>query len=72
MLLSNKLIYGDRLKCGSREVAEKCLVLPERANWDEQHAGCPQQDCWLDKLLDEKFVLTYSSRSESTAKCVFL
>ncbi|KAJ2918121.1 hypothetical protein MD484_g2295, partial [Candolleomyces efflorescens] len=28
MLLSNKLIYSDRLKCGSEEVAKRRLILP--------------------------------------------
>lgn len=56
MLLSNKLIYGDRLKCGSREVAEKMLVRPERAHWDEAHSMCVHQNCWLDKIVDERCV----------------
>ncbi|KAG6911010.1 hypothetical protein DXG01_005425 [Tephrocybe rancida] len=31
MLLSNKLIYGDRLRCGSKFVARQSLTLPNRA-----------------------------------------
>ncbi|KAG9309429.1 hypothetical protein JVU11DRAFT_10681 [Chiua virens] len=39
MLLSNKLIYGDRLCCGSEAVAKRSLVLPDNrfinTPWDE-------------------------------------
>jgi DNA replication ATP-dependent helicase Dna2 len=31
MTLSNRLIYGDRLKCGSEEVARRKLILPNES-----------------------------------------
>ncbi|KAF9222302.1 Dna2-domain-containing protein [Gyrodon lividus] len=57
MLLSNKLIYGDRLRCGSEAVAKRTLVLPDRSFVDELRGvgGCLCDDgkCWLARLLDE-------------------
>ena len=57
MLLSNKLIYGDRLRCGSPEVAKRGLVLPDKdAALAVLHDSltCPRDPCWLAQLLDEK------------------
>ncbi|KAH9949710.1 Dna2-domain-containing protein [Amylocystis lapponica] len=58
MLLSNKLIYSDRLRCGSEEVANRSLVLPEGSFLRGLHVSakmrCQQEDCWLAKLLDER------------------
>ena len=57
MLLSNRLIYSDRLKCGSKEVAEKALVLPQRDKWEKYHisnSSCVVGDCWMACLLDER------------------
>ena len=42
MTLSNKLIYDDRLKCGSEDVAKRTLVLP--------NAPTNGEDSWLDAL----------------------
>ncbi|KIK93881.1 hypothetical protein PAXRUDRAFT_33817 [Paxillus rubicundulus Ve08.2h10] len=57
MLLSNKLIYGDRLRCGSEAVAKRSLVLPDRSFIDGLRGvgGCLCDDgrCWLARLLDE-------------------
>ena len=58
MLLSNKLIYGDRLRCGSQAVAKRSLVLPDRTFIDTLRGvgGCLCDDgkCWLAQLLDER------------------
>ncbi|KXN86785.1 DNA replication ATP-dependent helicase/nuclease DNA2 [Leucoagaricus sp. SymC.cos] len=70
MMLSNRLIYGERLRCGSESVRTRKLTIPR---WDAvkglcQRAGClkagQQQKqeqlpdghgkCWLRELLDEK------------------
>ncbi|TFK68090.1 Dna2-domain-containing protein [Pluteus cervinus] len=54
MLLSNKLIYGDRLQCGSEAVAKRSLVVPNRAFLASIHGGkltCHQNGCWIAKLL---------------------
>lgn len=60
MLLSNKLIYADRLRCGSESVAKRSLVLPDRTFIDTlRGAGgclCDDDHCWLTRLLDEKSV----------------
>ena len=57
MLLSNKLIYGDRLRCGSAEVAKQSLQLPSRSFMDKLHPDgvpCSTQLCWLETLMAEK------------------
>ncbi|KAG6382086.1 Dna2-domain-containing protein [Boletus reticuloceps] len=57
MLLSNKLIYSDRLRCGSESVAKQSLVLPDKTFIDTLcgAGGCLCSDgkCWLAQLLDE-------------------
>lgn len=57
MLLSNKLIYGDRLKCGSKQVAQQSLVLPDCKYLQSLHAGqrpCVSGGCWMEKLMAER------------------
>ena len=58
MLLSNKLIYSDRLRCGSEEVARRGLKLPDPAFLAKMHESstCPAEGCWIERLLDEKYV----------------
>ncbi|KAF8876665.1 DNA replication factor Dna2-domain-containing protein [Infundibulicybe gibba] len=53
MLLSNKLIYSDRLRCGSELVAQQSLVLPNTAFLKKIHsgAGCQPEHCWLERLM---------------------
>ncbi|RPD65180.1 Dna2-domain-containing protein [Lentinus tigrinus ALCF2SS1-7] len=55
MLLSNKLIYSDRLQCGSDAVAARSLKLPNETFLTSLHARsqCRKLDCWLSKLMDE-------------------
>jgi len=58
MQLSNKLIYGDRLRCGSEEVAKRTLVLPNKFMTDKLDPGmclC-EESCWLRYLLSERSV----------------
>lgn len=45
MALSNKLIYSGRLKCGSEQVRDQKLTLPQAGD------ACR---CSLSKLLDER------------------
>jgi DNA replication ATP-dependent helicase Dna2 len=60
MLLSNRLIYGDRLRCGNEEVARRTLVLPDGGKYlctlhvDKPVCG---KDCWMYQLLSERCVL---------------
>lgn len=57
MLLSNRLIYGDRLKCGSDAVANQTLKLPDTGFVNSLHAGkekCHSSGCWLRSLMSEK------------------
>ncbi|CAL1710756.1 unnamed protein product [Somion occarium] len=56
MLLSNKLIYSDRLRCGSQEVAKQSLRIPNRGYLRKLHLGssCDSNDCWLNRVLDER------------------
>ncbi|KIY67509.1 Dna2-domain-containing protein [Cylindrobasidium torrendii FP15055 ss-10] len=56
MHLSNRLIYSDRLKCGSEEVARKALHLPSHAFLDSLHGdkiACHSKGCWLRHLMSE-------------------
>lgn len=60
MLLSNRLIYNDRLECGSEEVARRCLKLSGREFLDRLHVGvdmklCVRQKCWLESVVDERY-----------------
>jgi DNA replication ATP-dependent helicase Dna2 len=60
MMLSNKLIYNDRLRCGSTAVAEGALVLPRPnalRSWCKD--TCQIKPCWIKKLLDEKYCTIY-------------
>ncbi|CAG8593896.1 4276_t:CDS:10 [Paraglomus brasilianum] len=57
MLLSNQLIYDNKLRCGSPEVAERCLTVPYIKKIDEFHVAdnepflCDGQKCWLRQLV---------------------
>lgn len=54
MLLSNKLIYGNRLQCGNDTVANQFLNIPNRTPLIGLHGGklaCHQNGCWISKLL---------------------
>ncbi|KAF8184796.1 Dna2-domain-containing protein [Pholiota molesta] len=57
MLLSNRLIYDDRLRCGNEAVARASLALGDRGFLGRLHpaagACVPQEACWLEKLVDE-------------------
>lgn len=59
MLLSNKLIYGGRLQCGSEAVAKQSLVIPNRRHVEAVHArtgsSCETSTCWLEHILDPKY-----------------
>ena len=66
MLLSNTLIYSGRLKCGTPEVASRCLKVPNISGLKRHHKdpllqpssqqslclGSSQGRCWLRDLLD--------------------
>ncbi|THU76580.1 Dna2-domain-containing protein [Dendrothele bispora CBS 962.96] len=61
MLLSNTLIYSDRLRCGNTTVAEQSLVLKDRQFLDElvcRGSACELSDeceeCWLKRLMSER------------------
>ncbi|KAF8273386.1 AAA domain-containing protein [Lactarius quietus] len=41
MLLSNKLIYGDRLSCGNQKVANQCLIIPDNSFIQRLHELVP-------------------------------
>ncbi|KIL65109.1 hypothetical protein M378DRAFT_186544 [Amanita muscaria Koide BX008] len=45
MLLSNKLIYGDHLKCGNRKIAKQSLNIPDWSFIDSLHRAPEQQGC---------------------------
>ncbi|KAJ7644148.1 Dna2-domain-containing protein [Roridomyces roridus] len=55
MALSNRLIYEDRLRCGSEVVAKQALRLPDRGFLNDLHVGkaCHSSGCWIEKLMAE-------------------
>ncbi|KAJ7109745.1 DNA replication factor Dna2-domain-containing protein [Mycena crocata] len=55
MTLSNRLIYGDKLRCGSEAVAKQTLVLPNRRFLHDLHTGktCHSTGCWIERLMSE-------------------
>ena len=57
MLLSNKLIYSNRLKCGSEAVAARSLKLPNDSFLSSLHARstCRKATCWMSKLMDKRW-----------------
>lgn len=59
MLLSNELIYENRLRCGSEDVAKQALVLPHRKSCRDicAQASC-DEDCWVQALLEQRSVTT--------------
>lgn len=55
MLLSNRLIYEDKLKCGSETVAQQALALPRQQScqsMSDDSPSCPET-CWIQDLLKE-------------------
>ncbi|KAI0056156.1 Dna2-domain-containing protein [Artomyces pyxidatus] len=54
MLLSNKLVYGDRLRCGTDKVAKQTLNLPDRTYLQSLHTpSCSAEGmCWMEQLMD--------------------
>lgn len=54
MLLSNRLIYEGRLRCGSEAVAMQALTLRNRTLCAHNGPATCADDCWLQGLLDEK------------------
>lgn len=53
MLLSNKLIYKDRLRCGNDQVARRTLKLPNRKSCTDIGESSCVNDCWIQNLLAE-------------------
>lgn len=53
MSISNKLVYGERLKCGSEEIAKQGLVLPTTIR-EAVEGHCMDQRCWIDDLAQEQ------------------
>lgn len=59
MLLSNKLVYQDKLKCGNEKVAKRVLRVPKISMLDEMHVktmSCSGEECWLKTLINPRCV----------------
>jgi DNA replication ATP-dependent helicase Dna2 len=54
MSLSNELVYGGRLLCGNREVAERTLRLPKGSKTGCKQPQCLHESCWIDRVVSEK------------------
>ncbi len=62
MLLSNKLIYGDRLSCGNQKVANQSLVMPDNLFIQQLHELVPScgGQCWMKELLLPRQMLSFT------------
>lgn len=59
MMVSNRLIYDGRLKCGSEEIANQSLHIPNKSaisDWKD----CWPEDDWIEWVLKERLVLVFS------------
>lgn len=54
MLLSNKLIYEDRLRCGNETIAKQTLQLPHQSACADIGKSTCGADCWIQGLLEEE------------------
>ena len=57
MLLSNKLIYSNRLRCGLDTIASQTLHLPKKSEFTalmHSKSTCRDYGCWINKLMDER------------------
>lgn len=73
MLLANELVYDYKLTCGTREVAERSLTLPDPHCVERIHEGgssCPRNRCWLEDVLRPEYV-TPSSWLVVIAETIF-
>ncbi|KAH9006629.1 hypothetical protein EDB86DRAFT_754998 [Lactarius hatsudake] len=52
MLLSNKLIYSDRLSCGNQKIANQSLIMPDSLFIQRLHELVPScgAQCWMKEL----------------------
>lgn len=50
MSVANTLIYKNRLKCASKDIANQTLELP---NSDGDH-GCDEVSCWISRVLQPR------------------
>lgn len=63
MLLSNQLIYQDRLKVGNLDVAQQYLRLPQKEEGLKKvcrHGGKEGvgNRCWIEEILEQKCAVT--------------
>ncbi len=78
MLLSNRLIYSDRLRCGSQEVATRSLRLPNTGPLSTLHtvSSCPKVDCWMERRCWVKGILFLyrlsTSQFPESCKAIFV
>ena len=68
MLLSNKLIYEGKLKCGSDDVAQRGLKLAQKSCEDVFGTGC-DQPCWVQYLMKPRRVFRFDRSRLGGADC---
>jgi DNA replication ATP-dependent helicase Dna2 len=54
MHLSNRLIYENRLRCGSEQVARQALILRDRKTCADMGASTCGPACWVQDMLGER------------------
>jgi DNA replication ATP-dependent helicase Dna2 len=59
MTISNRLIYNNKLRCGSEQIARRGLNLPNRTTLASFGiSGCHKERDWIDHLLLERYFLS--------------
>lgn len=61
MSISNNLVYNNRLEVGSDLVANRRLIAPAPAGSHDCMSDCGSRPCWIDQLIDERYVLSFYS-----------
>ncbi|KAK9480811.1 hypothetical protein V1514DRAFT_324525 [Lipomyces japonicus] len=67
MCLSNELIYENRLQCGSAEIANRTLSVPNKHEGLKQlhsSTGPCVQPCWVTDLLDDRIKVSFVDTDE--------
>jgi DNA replication ATP-dependent helicase Dna2 len=55
MTISNRLIYSNKLRCGSEVVATRGMTIPNSIALTKVHTRSCQTECWIDRLLLERY-----------------
>ncbi|KAH7103214.1 Dna2-domain-containing protein [Auriculariales sp. MPI-PUGE-AT-0066] len=68
MALSNELVYGGRLQCGSDAVAQQRLKLLWPAKASCQRMQCLRSGCWLERVVEEQTKVLFLNTDALSAR----